>query len=411
MTPIHIDRALELLLANAHAATASEIVAVTDALGRVNAQPFTVRRALPPFDNSAMDGYAVKLADHDQSVRVSGVIYAGKEPLGEVKAGEAIKIMTGAQIPLGTEAVVPFEIVELIGETHIKLPRVIGRDQHIRFAGEELKVGDTLLAQGAVITPAAAALLASQGITEIAVRKLISIAVMASGDEVVEPHETPKSYQIYNTNSTAISLTLRRAGFNAQTQTITADEPNALAGSLRAAFAHSDAVIVTGGISTGERDYTKKAFELIGGETLFHGLNFKPGKPTMAGVLQGKLFFALPGNPLSSLANLYLLVLPALRKLQGANAYFTDVIIARNEQSFDIKGDRITALLGTVENGRFRVAQGGKQGSGMLTPLLRSNAFAVFDSAVARVAFDAPIKTVLLAKDPTAAQMDIINRG
>ncbi|MDR2904502.1 MAG: molybdopterin molybdotransferase MoeA [Helicobacteraceae bacterium] len=380
MLPAIAD-ALKIMLECVTPIARAELVSLSGALGRILAADVAALRDLPPYDNSAMDGYAVKLTDAGKAVKVAGAIFAGDEPNAEVSEGSAVKIMTGAMIPNGAEAVVMVEDTRILEGGLARLPEKIAADQHIRFAGEEIKEGAALFAKGDRITPAVGALLASQGITETRVFAPLKAAIISSGNEIVEAGVAAKAHQIYNTNAAALSLALKEAGFEPRYFGISPDDPARLAEILSRAFAECDAVLTTGGVSVGEADFTIKAFEAIGAEIFFHGLNFKPGKPTMAGAVLGKPFFALPGNPLSGAANLYLLVLPALAKLQGGKMFYPNFVLARLASDLAVKGDRQNAILGRFKSGEWSAARGGKYGSGMMTPLCEADSFAVFCGA------------------------------
>lgn len=410
MTFYDLNEALDRLLAGVVPAQAVETVGVLECEGRVLAEAVTVRRNLPPFSNSGMDGYAVKLGDAGKTVRIAGTIFAGGIPEGEVKPGEAIKIMTGAPTPAGCEAVVMFEQTEKVGDDRIKLPEKIAADQNTKAAGEELQAGAVLFKAGEKLGAAHGALLASQGIMAVRVFKRLKVAVVSGGDEVVEPWQTPGAYQIYNTNSAALCLSLKSAGFEPLYASLGGDDTEALAARLEAIIDSCDAVLTTGGISMGEADFTRAAFEKLGIEIFFHGLNLKPGRPTLAGRIGRKLAVALPGNPLSALANFHLLVLPALFKMQGQTAFATDFVTAENTEPFGLKGDRDTALLGRLEGGRFTVCRGGKYGSGMLLPVAESNALAVFERSVHKSEAGQNIKVVPIGFAPAPVRKDVINR-
>ncbi|MDR3347805.1 MAG: molybdopterin molybdotransferase MoeA [Helicobacteraceae bacterium] len=410
METLSIESALKLILSKIEAQCQSETISADCALGRVAAEEITARRMLPPFDNSAMDGYAVKVGDSGQKVKVIGTIYAGDAPSDALARGEAIRIMTGAPIPKGTEAVVMREQIVSAGDEAITLPNQITPNQHIRYAGEEVQEGAQLIGRGECVSPIDAALLASQGITKVNVYKRLNVAVIASGDEVVEPWQTPDRYQIFNTNAVAIMQTLAKAGFEARYVGLCGDDPIVLATMIKKALLENDALIITGGVSAGAADHTRRAFETIGAEVFFHGLNFKPGKPTMAGKALDKLFFALPGNPLSAIANLLMLALPSLRKLQGAQKIFNDFCAAKNVRTFAIKGDRDIALLGTLAGGQWQITQGGKYGSGMLLPIARSNSFAIFAPRAGDIEAGIKIKVVPIDGTFSATFRDPLNR-
>lgn len=377
MSYYNLDEALEILLGAVTKIDRVESVSLLEADGRVLAEKLVAIMNLPPFDNSGMDGYAVRLADAGKALSVASTIYAGGVPTSVLQSGSAIKIMTGAPTPDGAEAVVPFEHTTQDGEL-IRLPDQIKANQNIKKEGEELSAGETIFEVGTTLDPAKIALIASQGIMAVRVFERAKITVISGGDEVVEPWQKASRYQIYNTNSIALSTTLKKAGFEASYASIGKDNLEALAMRVKSAIEGSDVVLTTGGISVGEADFTKKALEMLGAKVHFHGLNIKPGKPTLVATIGKKLVVALPGNPLSALANLHLLVLPALFKIQGAQNYYHNLVEAKMGEDLLIKGDRDTAIFGTLSAGRFVSFNGGKYGSGMLSPIAQSNAIVVF---------------------------------
>ncbi|GHV01443.1 molybdopterin molybdenumtransferase MoeA [Campylobacterota bacterium] len=408
MTSLNLHEAHDRLLEAAAPIRATEIVGIFDLVGRILAEPLIATRALPPYDNSAMDGYAVKLADAGKIVQITERVLAGDQPQRSVELGETIGIMTGAIVPRGTEAIVPFEKVETLTGA-VKLPENIKPKQHIRFAGEEAAAGDQLIAAGERLNATHAALFASQGIMAAKVYCRLKVAVVSTGDELVEPWGSASLQQIHNTNSTAIALELRNAGYEPIYASLGSDDVNAIAGELKRLIGRVDFIITCGGISRGEADYTKEAFEQLGAVIFFHGLNFKPGRPTMAGQVRNTLFAALPGNPLSALANLHLLVFPVLQKIAGANEFWLDCQSAINGEEFNAKSDRDIAFLGRLEGGSFRIIDGGRYGSGMLTPLANANAFAIVSGAVSSVAQGAAIKVVGIGSRYTSTRQEFVN--
>ncbi|MDR2153038.1 MAG: molybdopterin molybdotransferase MoeA [Helicobacteraceae bacterium] len=410
-TLLSVGEALDILLSRIEPIDRDESAALFDCAGRTLFEDILAKRDLPSFDNSAMDGYAVKIADAGKTVRTIGRVYAGADLQGAIKSGECIKIMTGAPIPEGAEAIAMIEHVQSAGENLVKLPEQIALYQHIRKAGEEIKTGDTLLRRGERLNAVKCAALASQGVTIAKVYQRLKVAVISSGDEVVEPWLSPSRFQIFNTNAVTMTLSLKEAGFDAHYEGLCKDDPRLLAQKIEKALSENDALIVTGGVSVGDADYARKAFESLNAEIFFHGLNFKPGKPTMTGKVFGKHFFALPGNPLSAFANLRIFAFPALRKLQGDRAFYGDFCVAINDVAFEIKGDRDTAFLGALKNGRWQISRGGKYGSSMLLPIVESDSFAIFTKEAREVKAGEIIKIVPFDRFPKVSQGDPINRG
>ncbi len=402
--------ALKRLVEGSEPIGAEESVGLFSLCGRTLAQPVQAVRHLPPFDNSAMDGYAVRCGDAAQAVRVLDTLFAGDVPDAALSSGgETIKVMTGAPVPEGCEAVVPFEEATVKGD-QVRLPETIKAGNHIKRAGEELSAGAPIFERGVCLDPSGVALLASQGMMAATVYRPLRVAVLSGGDEVIEPWQQPGAFEIYNTNSIALVSALQAAGYEATYATLSGDDEASLSRKLEEVLHGCDAVLTTGGISVGEADFTRAAFERLGIEIFFHGLNLKPGRPTMAGRIGRKLAVALPGNPLSALVNFHLLVLPALAKMQGRRACYLDVLLAQNLESVRIKTGRDTALLGRLEGGGFRVTRGGKYGSGMLLPLAESNAIALFGAQSGGLEADQPIKVIALQGALSEQWHDPINR-
>ncbi len=409
MTFYDFNDALKRITGGVACVAAEESVGLFELSGRVLAQPVRAVRPLPPFDNSAMDGYAVRCEDGGKTLRIGDTIFAGDVPERPLEAGEVMKVMTGAPVPPGCEAVVPFEAATPQGDG-VQLPEAIKPGNHIKRAGEELSASQQLFKAGEMLDASRVALLASQGIMAAPVYRPLRVAVLSGGDEVTEPWQKPGAYQIYNTNSIALVSALKAAGYEAVYATLSGDDEDSLSRKLERVLAGCDAVLTTGGISVGEADFTRAAFERLGIEIFFHGLNLKPGRPTMAGRIGQKLAVALPGNPLSALVNFHLLVLPALAKMQGRGAIYPDVIPALNQQQFSVKPGRDMALLGRLERGLFTVTRGGQYGSGMLLPLAESNALALFESTIGEIGEGASIRVLSLGGEPVKDWFDPMNR-
>ena len=324
---------------------AEETVAVDRALGRVLARPVVAAVTLPPWDNSAMDGYAVLAADtadaaEDEPVRisVSGEVPAGGVAAGAVEHGSAIRIATGAPIPAGADAVVPVEHTTPLDDSGS--PGARGRDAlgpvpaailvhvaanagaHIRRRGSDLGAGEAILASGQALTPAAIALASGAGIATVAVRRRPRVAVLATGNEVREPGEDLGDAGIPDANGPGLRALVEAAGAEPIALGIAPDELDDVVGRLRSALAQgADAIVVAGGVSVGPYDVVKLAFESIGEIGLWR-VAVQPGKPFAFGTAPrpegGRaLLFGLPGNPVSSFVTFELFVRPAIRALQG----------------------------------------------------------------------------------------------
>jgi molybdopterin molybdotransferase len=280
--------------------------------------------ALPLFDNSAMDGYAVRstdLAAASASVpaklRLIGRIEAGQAPKAEVTPGACVRIFTGSAIPSGADAVVMQEDTRTEGE-NILITEPVKPWENIRFSGEDVKKGGSLASAGEKITSTMLALLAAVGCGEVSVGKRPLVGVLATGSELRTPPAELAPGQIYESNRLMLSTLLSRAGAITKTCPLVPDTFEATFGALQSAFNECDLVVTSGGVSVGEMDFVKNAFERLGGSLEFWKVAIRPGRPFVFGRLENKFLFGLPGNPVSALVTCLLLVCPAVLKWQGA---------------------------------------------------------------------------------------------
>jgi molybdopterin molybdotransferase len=375
--------------------TTSENVQILDALGRVLATDIICKKALPAFDNSAMDGYAVKVSDAGKVVKIKGTIFAGDFPKDAViSEGNIHKIMTGAMVPASVDAIVPFEKAEIIDEETIKLPEKIKDSQHIRRLGEEINCGEVILKKGDLLSPAHLAVLASQGISAVRIFRKLRVGILSTGSEIKEPWDKAEDYQIYNSNSTALYGCAKELGFDVSYLGAIPDDEDAIRDTITG-FHNYDVIITSGGVSVGEADFTAKVFKEEGMTVHFHGMALKPGKHALYGVMGDTIIMGLPGNPLASLSVFMLFATPILAKRQGRSTYAHTTAVAKNAEAFKFKGRRANLILGTVENGEFTVYDSYKYGSGMLTPVTKSNAFIITKVGVEELTLGEEVKIVL----------------
>jgi molybdopterin molybdotransferase len=313
------DQLLDALLERAHGVTETETVAVTDALGRVLAAPQTSAITVPPMDNSAMDGYAVRVAD----VTVAGVrlpvsqrILAGAvgQPL---QPGTAARIFTGAPVPPGADAVLMQEYCEAIGED-VVINAMPHPGENIRRAGEDIQAGARILAAGTRIGAAEMGLAASVGLAELPVFRKLKVACFFTGDELVTPGTPLQPGQIYNSNRYTLSGLVNGLGCELIDLGIVPDTLEATETTLARASQQADVVITSGGVSVGEADYVKAAVEKLGRVEMWK-VAMKPGKPLVYGRVNDADFIGLPGNPVSAFVTFCLFVRPFLLKRMGAN--------------------------------------------------------------------------------------------
>lgn len=372
LTYLDYKDAVKTSLENVKVTQKVEYVPLENSIGRILSKETSCRKNMPAFNNSAMDGFAFKASDAGKKLKVVSIIFAGDNSIVEINDGECCKIMTGAMIPHGADTIIPVEDTVSFDEDFMQLPDNVRKGDHYRVKGEEYKEGISIFNQGEIINSAMVAILASQGITMIEVFVKLKIAVLSTGNELKEPWENAEEHQIYNSNSYAITSMLKEHNFEASYIGVV---PDTLEDSIKFIknLKSYDVVITTGGISMGDADFVAEAFITNGLEVFFHGVNVKPGRPTMMGMMDNTYVMAMPGNPLTALINTYLLSLPIIYKSSGANNIYHDFVLAKNVSSFKVKAKRANVVLGNLKNGEFYVTQGNKYGSGMLKPLAQSN--------------------------------------
>lgn len=321
LTPV--EEALDLVLATA-AVQPVETVALSSAPGRILGEDVGSDVDVPPFDRCAMDGYAFRaadVADAPTSLKLIGTLFAGQVFDGEVGPGQAVKVMTGAPLPPGADAVQMIERTRVEGERVVVYEAVEPR-RHVAPQAEDLRVGDVALRAGCLIGPAEIALLATIGCAEVPVRARPFASVLSTGDELVEVGEKPGPGQIRNSNGPMLAVLARCLGCDpVQLLPVAADTRAGLEAAAGRGL-ESDILLVSGGVSKGERDLVGDVLQGLGVEPLLHGINLQPGKPLWFGrASTGCLVFGLPGNPVSSLTTGRIFAGAAIRKMRG----FTDV--------------------------------------------------------------------------------------
>jgi len=409
-TSLNIDEIIKTSLESVKILDRFEYLSLFDALDRVIYDDIFATKDLPAFDNSAMDGYAVRLSDSGKYTPVIDDSFAGDDLKNyELKDGSCCKIMTGAPTPAGTEAVVPFENVLDKRDNSIKLPESLKLNANIKFKAEEVSIGDKLISKGEKLSSNHLATLASQGISSIRVYKKVKVGVFSTGNEIKEPWEQTSEHQIYNSNSMGIYSVLKEHNFEAIYLGSLGDDIESIKEGFLLAKSQCDVLVTSGGISKGEADFIGDVLEILDAKVLFHGVNVKPGRPNLMALLDDLVFFGLPGNPLSALVNLNLFVVPAVAKMSGDSQFFIDFIYAKNTQEFKLKDSRANIVLGSYQNGEFRVTRDNRYGSGMLTPLLESNAFIVIEKGVSIVEQNQSVKIVPFKASLTDKNISYLN--
>ena len=377
---------------------AREEVPLDRAAGRVLAETIVAGRALPGFDNSAMDGYAARAADLPGTLPVAGVIAAGQLDLAALPARSAMRIFTGAPMPPGADTVVIQEDATRDGD-RVSLPAAPAGD-NVRFAGEDVAVGETVLAAGTRLGPWDIGLFAALGITSVPVARAPRVALIATGDELVDVTTPPGFGQLVDSSVHALAALVAEAGGVADRLGIARDDLASLADRLAAARPY-DVVITTGGVSVGDRDYVRAALEAAGITLELYKVAMKPGKPFAFGMRSGAPatpVFGLPGNPVSTVVGFELFLRPALLAMQGA------AVTARPTATVRVAGG-YRKPAGRAHYLRAHVARDGeqliatphpKQGSAMLSSLVGCNALVVVGAELTELAPGAPAPAILL---------------
>jgi molybdopterin molybdotransferase len=371
---ITVDEARERVLATVRPLGA-EAVRVDDALGRVLAEDVVSELTLPPFDSSAMDGFAV-VSGPAGELPVVGESQAGRPFEEELRAGQAVRISTGAVIPRGADAIVPIERARVDGDV-VDVPAT-EPGAHVRRAGEDLSRGDLVLRAGTELGPAEVGMLAALGRAAVACAKRPRLAIVATGDELVAPGEPLGPGQIHDSNATALGALARRAGAEVIARHDAADDLEATVAAFSAALDRAQALCVSGGVSVGRHDHVKPALLELGFEQLIWGVKLKPGKPFWFGVRGDQYAFGLPGNPVSAMVTFQLFARPALRALQGADPGVTrsTAILEGPIAANPDRDQAVRCRLRMADDG-WHAQPTGPQGSHVMSSMLGAAALAI----------------------------------
>jgi len=369
------------------ALTNVERVSLADLPGRILAADIVSPINAPPADNSAMDGYAFNFATLDDNnpenavFTLAGKALAGEPFVGSVRAEQCLRIMTGAEVPEGCDTVVMQENVAVDGEA-ITFKKIPSPQANVRYAGEDIKIGETLFRAGHRLGPVDIGLLATMGIAEAAVWQRLKVAVFANGSELRAPGEVLGAGEIYDSNRHFLKAMLGRLDCEVIDIGVIPDDLEQLRSAYIKADAAAHVVITCGGASVGEADYTRQLLSEQG-DIGFWKVAIKPGKPFMFGHLASSTFFGLPGNPMSALVTFYQLVLPVLQKMQGLKSNPALALSAR--ASCDIPRNRsrlefLRARLTTGSDGELIVTPDKQQSSGALSSFARSDCFILLEA-------------------------------
>jgi molybdopterin molybdotransferase len=401
---LSVAEALDRVLAGV-AVLPAESVALAEALGRVLAAPVVAERAIPPWDNSSMDGYAVRAEDlrgasdsGPVALTLVGEVAAGTVAGGGVGPGQAYRILTGAPLPSGSDTVVPQEEVRRDG-ARVLFVRPVHRGAFVRTRGEDIRPGDRMLEPGTELRPAALGVLASLGHARVRVYRRPRVAVLSTGDELVAPEHPLGPGQIPDSNSYTLAALAAEAGAVPQSLGIARDRREELVERLRQGL-EADVLVSSAGVSVGDRDFVREAIEALGARLDFWKVNMRPGKPLTFGRAGECLFFGLPGNPVSCMVTFELFVRPVVRRLGGHRTLGRPRVTARALQPIDNPGSRPGYLRVRLE----RVAGGlgarptGEQGSAILRSMLLAEGLAVVPGDT-RIPEGGDVEVILLLSD------------
>jgi len=354
----------------------TEIVAIENSQDRILAEDIYAKLSLPTFNNSAMDGYAVKLCDANKEIKVIDTIFAGSEKRTNFEQGQCVKIMTGARVPSSTEAVIPQELTTFIDENTILLPDNIKANQHVRFTGEDIEKGEKLLSIGDNLNFASITIFASQGITHVTVYRKPKVSVFTSGEELKLHYEKIEEYQIYNSNTPTLLARTQELGADVTFVGMAKDNVDSLQEMISNSL-YADFIITSGGISVGDADFTKEAFDSFDMETLFDGITIKPGKPTVFGKINNTYILNLPGNPLAAALIFEVFGKIIMQKLSGSKNIYHNTLIAKMGEKLNNKKGRTTIIPGFFDGEYFVASE--KRAAGMVGILHKCNSIMVLN--------------------------------
>lgn len=394
-----VERAREFIRRFLQPVREQETVALRDAYQRTLAQDIVSTINVPPHDNSAMDGYALRAADLASGLTrytLAGKAYAGSPYTGSVASGECVRIMTGALIPGGCDCVVMQEHADADGAI-VTIRGSHRAGQNIRRAGEDIQQGDTVLRRGQAIGPAEMGLLASLGFGEIPVYRALRVALFSTGDELQQPGTPLGDGRIYDSNRYSLFGLLRELHVDIVDMGSVPDDPATLKTALLNAAQQADAVITSGGVSVGEADHIKRLLAEIG-EVVFWKIAMKPGRPLAYGRIGTCHFFGLPGNPVAVMVTFRQFVGDALRVLMGrqpAAAFSFPVTCSSSIRKLPGRTEFQRGILTQDEHGQLQVRTTGEQGSGILSSMSRANCFLVLPEEQGNVEAGAEVRVQL----------------
>ncbi|MEK7346508.1 MAG: gephyrin-like molybdotransferase Glp [Pseudomonadota bacterium] len=380
-------------------------VALMQAHGRILAQDVVSPISVPPHDNSAMDGYALRgsdlKTDRPSLLKVVGTALAGTAWPGQVQAGECVRIMTGAIMPTGLDTVAPQELVHVAGDTVQVPPGLLQAGDNRRLTGEDLMAGQPALRAGTRLSPAACGLLASLGLPTVPVWRRPKVAYFSTGDEILSLGQAPREGAVYDSNRYTVAGMVQALGCELIDMGVVRDEPAALEQAFRDAAAQADAIITSGGVSVGEADYTKAMMQKLG-DVAFWRIAMRPGRPMAVGrISQGEraaVLFGLPGNPVAVMVTFAAFVRPALQQLMGWQAPAQPLLKAKSTETLRKKPGRTEYQRGIVSTnaaGELVVSTTGNQGSGVLSSMVQANGLIVLGHTQGNVAVGDEVEVMM----------------
>ena len=363
-------------------------VRLGDARGSVVADAVTAREQVPPFDNTAMDGFAVRAADTVHApveLEVVGTLAAGAAPSVPVGAGEAVRIMTGAPMPQGADAVVMVERTTAVGDGRVRIEVAAEPGDHIRPAGDDLEPGHVVVAPGAVLGAAHLGVLASVGVTDVTVYPRVRVGVMSTGDELVQGAALLRPGQIRDSNRPVLLALVAEAGCVPVDLGSIRDDEGSISAAIESGVARCDAILTSGGVSMGDFDYVKVVLDRVSDDMEWMQIAIKPAKPLAFGTIRAGdrrvPVFGLPGNPVSSMVSFELFARPALRQMMGHPVLDRPTVSAVADDGFPRRPDGKTHFVRVAArfepDGRCHVRSSGGQGSHQLAAMAAANALVV----------------------------------
>lgn len=380
---IPVDEALDKILSHV-LPLGFEKVSLLDALGRVIGEDIYAKRNIPPLDNSAMDGYALKSEDvqkasqnHPVRLVVIEDLPAGFISTKTIEKGKAIRIMTGAPIPKGADTVIPVEVTKK-EDGFVLIFNAAGPGENIRESGEDVKQGDRVISRGDIVRPAEVGMLASVGRSFVSVYQRPLVAILCTGDELVDVDGDLNEVKIISSNSYTIGAQVKDCGAIPLQLGIAKDRKEEIEEKLRQGI-RADVLISSAGVSVGDYDFVKDVMKHLGMEMVFWKVAMRPGQPLAFGTMGGKPVFGLPGNPVSSMISFEQFVRPSLLKMMGCRDIFRPLVEAVLKEEIKKMVGRRYFIRGSIsfENNQYVVTTTGEQGSGMLRSMVRANGLIV----------------------------------